>query len=741
MLAGGLAKPLSGVGHPGGSSGFAAGPDNGQLLEYPSTPVIRRTGAYTWNRVQLSEAHAVRSVLEGRLSLTGPDGVPIGLEYVRHIEHPDGNWSWVGRNPESPGQSAVITFGPDAVFGTVPQGRGRPALRLTTADGAGWAVTADPRELAKVRNAATHPAGPDFLVPPKLASASLPSSSGHASMVIESAASASQTVVDVLIGYTDGFAASRGGTSAATTRLHNLVDITNQAYANSQVNAQLRLVHSMPVSYPDATANKIALEELTGFRAPSTRTTPAPAFNALRSARDQYGADLVVLVRQFQDPENEGCGIAWLIGGNRSGIKAGDEFFGYSVVSDGQDRGSDGKTYFCRDVTFAHEIAHNMGSAHDEANSKKDDGTLSYGAFAYSFGYSAPSAFFTIMAYGDRTTQREYAVFSNPRIASCGAPCGVADKADNARSLNETVGTIAQFRSTVVVPAPEPSPRVNLLSIARMGGSNFTEAHALSGASTYQSFVKHLATALHQTGSGYDWRFQLGDFNSDGHADIYAIAKMGGSGTTEVHVLNGADGFRTFLAHSTTALHQTGTDNVWAFKLGDMNRDGVLDLYAIGRQGSSGKTEVHVLDGASSYRSFLVHAATALHATGSDGSWDFALGDHNRDGSLDLYAIAKRGGSSTTEVHILNGASGYQSFLLQSTSALHTTGADKTWEFKVGDYNGDGIPDVYSINRSGASGRTEVHVLDGARNFSAFLANIATGLHSTDASWEFELGG
>lgn len=720
--------------------GFASAPDRGDLLQYPAAPVVRRTGAYTWHATRLSEEHAMAAVVSGRMRITAPDGTPIALDYARHVEHPDGNWSWIGRNPDAPGQDAVITFGPEAVFGSVPQGNDLPPLRLTMADGAGWVVSADPRQLADIRNSATHPDGPDYLVPPKLTSASGTSSGmAMAGAQPQAATANATTTVDVLVGYTNGFASARGGASAAVTRVHNLVDITNKAYANSQVDARLRLVHSMQVTYADATDNGTALEELTGFKAPSTQTTPAPAFNALRAARDQYGADLVVLVRQFKDPENDGCGIAWLIGGDRSGVSQNDEFFGYSVVSDGQDQGTDGKTYFCREETFAHEVGHNMGSQHDKATAGD-----SYGAFDYSFGHKTSSNagnFYTVMAYGD-SGQTSYRVFSNPLVTSCGGrACGVANQADNARSLNATTGTIAQFRATVVVPAPPPSPRLNLLSIARMGSSGATEAHALSGESAYQAFIKHLATALHETGSGYDWRFQLGDFNNDGHADIYAIAKMGSSGTTEVHVLNGADGFGTFLAHSTTALHQTGTDNVWVFKLGDMNRDGVLDLYAIGRRGSSGKTEVHVLDGAAGYRSFLLHAATALHSTGSDGSWDFALGDHDRDGSLDLYIFAKRGGSSTTEVHILNGASGFQNFLLQTASALHTTGADKTWEFKVSDYDGDGILDVYSINRSGASGRTEVHILDGARNFSAFLANIATGLHSTDASWEFELGG
>lgn len=724
---------------------FANAPDRGSLVQYPKNPVVRRSGAYTWHAAELSEDHALKSTVTGDLSFTAPDGTAISLKYERHVEHPDGNWSWIGRGSDERAASTVITFGEKAAFGTIPQRKGLP-LRLTIGAGRAWVVSTDPRLLRDVNNEATDPTGPDYLVPPKLAAAS--TASGMEAMGAEavSTTASGKTVVDVLVGFTDGYSDYLGGASAALTRVHNLVDVTNQAYVNSKVEAEVRLVHAMQIGYPDATANKTALEELTGFKAPSTRTTPAEAFSGLRSARDQYGADLVVLLRRFQEPENGGCGIAWLIGGGRSGIDSSDEFFGYSVVSDGQDTGTDGKTYFCRDETFAHELGHNMGSQHDSDNAKKDDGSVSYGAYSYSFGYKTTATggdFSTVMAYGD-SGQTRNRVFSNPNIAICGKNgdlvCGVVDKADNARSLNNTTPTIASFRATVVPTAAEPLVRLNLFSLARMGSSGTTESHAMAGVD-YQSFISHLGTALHGTGSAYDWRFQVGDYNRDGVLDIFVIAKMGGSLTTEIHVLNGADGFQTFLLHAGTALHQTGTDNTWVFKAGDYNRDGILDMYAIGRNGGSGRTEVHVLDGATQYSSFLAHIATVLHSTGGDGSWDFALGDYNKDGLIDLFAVAKLGGSSTTELHVLNGAGGFQDFLLQTRTALHMTGSNNVWSFKVADYNGDGALDLFAINKNGGSARTEVHVLDGSSGFLAFSAHIATTLHVTDEAWEFELGG
>ena len=211
-----------------------------------------------------------------------------------------------------------------------------------------------------------------------------------AAPVMATAASSTATV-DVVLGYSPGFAADHGGTSGAVTRLNYLVDVANTAYTNSGINAKVRLVHAMQVTYTDSSSNDSTLQKLTGYDTTTNhQTTPDPAFNALRAARDQYGADLVSLVRSYRDPENDGCGIAWLIGGGQSGISTSDSYFGYSVVSDGTDAGTDGHTYYCLDETLAHEMGHNMGAAHDVETSKGDDGTLDpedYGAYSYSFGY------------------------------------------------------------------------------------------------------------------------------------------------------------------------------------------------------------------------------------------------------------------------------------------------------------------------------------------------------------------
>jgi len=73
-----------------------------------------------------------------------------------------------------------------------------------------------------------------------------------------------------------------------------------------------------------------------------------------------------------------------------------------------------------------------------------------------------------------------------------------------------------------------------------------------------------------------------------------------------------------------TALHKTGSQNDWDFMLGDYNQDGTTDLYVIKKAGASGKTEVHVMNGVGLFKSYLLHSATGLAATGTNGGWVFS---------------------------------------------------------------------------------------------------------------------
>lgn len=729
------------------TASFARLPDRGELLAYRDTGGGTADGAYTWHRADVSEDYALRAIADGHMRLRTPSGQDLDIVYDHHVEHDNGDLSWVGHLAGHQGAQTVLTFGAHAVYGVIGQADKR-SLRLTTRDRAAWIVETDPDKLGSLRSAGANPAKPDYLAARKSPFAKdeqplVPQEmlESIAARTEGATATAANTTVDVLIGYTQGFASAQGGSSAAATRLNQMVTVGNEALANSQASVRIRLVHSMQVNYADNTENDDTLEKLTGYDSDDNKyTTPDPAFSSLRAARETYGADLVALVRQFRDPEQDGCGIAWLIGGGRAPPTKGDgsDYFGYAVVSDGQDRNEeDNQTYFCREETLIHELGHNIGSQHDRDTARGSNGKMDsdeYGAYTYSFGYkTAASAgnFYTVMAYGD-SGQIDYRVFSNPRITFCGGrACGSTTYEDNARSLGQVAPVIAGFRAAKNVPL------LNLYAVKKKGAA-FTEVHGLSAESNFKSFMLHIATPLEKSGSDDAWTYAFADYNGDGRLDLYAIKKV--SSKVEVHILSGVGNFKTFLLRTKTVMASAGSTPAWEFAVGDYNQDGKPDIYGVRKNAASGSTEVHVLNGATKFQSYLLQTRSALGAVGASHSWEFALADYDRDGKLDLFGL-KKAGASKMELHILKGSAKFGSFALRTTIPFSSRPAgDNGADFVVGDYNGDGVPDVYVIKKDDPTA-TEVHVLSGSSRYQSFLLRVETGLPPTgsDSSWEFGL--
>lgn len=224
----------------------------------------------------------------------------------------------------------------------------------------------------------------------------------------------------------------------------------------------------------------------------------------------------------------------------------------------------------------------------------------------------------------------------------------------------------------------------------------------------FQQFSLHTGTELENTDETFD--FLMTDWNGDGLQDLVAIKKSNtGTNSTEVHILSGASMFQQFILQTGTGLHPT--DETFDFGMIDWNGDGRPDLVAIKKSNTSGSTEVHILSGASNFKDFILQTGTGLHPT--DKTFDFLITDWNGDGRPDLVAVKKSNtGTNSTEVHILSGASNFQDFILHTGSALHPT--DKTFDFIITDWTRDGRPDLVAIKKSNTgTNSTEVHILGG----------------------------
>jgi peptidyl-Asp metalloendopeptidase len=737
---------------------IAAYPDQGQLFAYDRERKVVRSGSSTWHPVQISEAHALRAIAEGAMTVPAPNGENISLRYDRHVEHSDGNWTWVGREDGSTsGTETVLTFGEKAVFGTIRQANAD--LKVTTEDGSAWLVETDYSRGNGNRLAAN---ADDVLVPvgmPKPEAVSMPDPMRAASAPVTAADStASTTTVDIAMGFTTGFSARLGGQSQARTRLNFLVDATNQAYLASGINAQIRLVHALQVDYPDATNNRATLFDLTGVdcttqtngtsylsdrRVECTPVTQSAGLQPLTAARNTYGADLLVLVRKFESPEQGSCGSAWMLGGGQNQIDASSAAFGMTVVSDSSAEMFPDEGATCPEVMLAHELGHNMGQQHDlvtamGADDSDSDGNLldpeEFGRHAYSFGHSTDgtgSDIATIMS-SRRLTQTRYRVFSSPLISSCGgAPCGTA-QSDNARSMSETMPIVAAFRATggASETAAAPSDFDGDLDgdgradvYWRNSFTGDTGLWRMSGTTVAGAWNVHSESDISWAVAG------SGDFNADGRADV--LWRNWNSGQVYIHFMNGP----TILPESRSA--PTVGDLAWKIVgVADFDGDAITDLYW--RNVSTGLTYVWLMNGAEPKAMQPAHHEP-------DQGWRVAgTGDFNGDGRADV--LWRHSVTGQNYIHMMSGAS-----ILPSSGALPTVTEPEWKVMSVGDFNADTRADIYWRNSS--TGECYLWLMDGVsltsmqRVHSAALSwNIASsgdfnGDGRTDIFWRNSLTG
>jgi hypothetical protein len=225
--------------------------------------------------------------------------------------------------------------------------------------------------------------------------------------------------IDVMVIYTS-LAGSAEGIEA---EIQLAIDQTNIAYANSQIAQRLRLAYASEVDYTetgDSYTDLVSLQD------------PNDGFmDEIHGWRDTCCADVVSL---WVDSIGA-CGRGYLMASPSGGFAP----WAFNVVR---------RDCAVSNISFAHELGHNMGAHHDRANASGE------GAYPYSFGYQQPNTFRTVMAYyngcGFPCPRIEH--FSNPDISYEGYPTGVdessPDSAHNVLTLNNTAAVISGFKDS-----------------------------------------------------------------------------------------------------------------------------------------------------------------------------------------------------------------------------------------------------------------------------------------------------
>lgn len=279
------------------------------------------------------------------------------------------------------------------------------------------------------------PSADDIALPPSDTghAAALPSSGFSASAPAAASASA-PAQIDLLVLFTNELQTQLGGYAATIARLNLLVATANTVYANSGIYVSLNLVYAQWVDYAYDSADD------------STALSSVQRDATVAALRNQYGADIVVMVRPFKASV---CGLSYVTQNFSSSSYA------YSVVEDGSNSGA-----YCDITTLTHEIGHTMGAVHDAATVIQYGGSIN-GSPAYNRGYCNGGAA-TVMSYQNYANGCSPLVhyFSNPNLnacnaASCGVPIGTSytvgsktlSGADSASAINGNAPLMAAWRT------------------------------------------------------------------------------------------------------------------------------------------------------------------------------------------------------------------------------------------------------------------------------------------------------
>jgi len=358
------------------------------------------------------------------------DAGPRTLDLDQPREHPKQMKVWRGRLRGEAGSDVTLVTHGTAMVGTIVSNQRLYKIELTSGN---------LHRLVEIDEAALPPDHHPLVVSNDDAAAA-PPSQGTSQQTDTTAAAAADSVIDLLVVYTSAAKVQEGGQAAMEALITLGVDSANQAYSNSQIAMQLRLVHTAEVAYTESGAIDTDLARL--------RSATDGIMDQVHQLRDQYQADLVALI---VDNGGDSCGIAYVMA---NGPRASFASSAFSVTA---------RDCIVND-TLAHEMGHNMGNAHDRA-------TGGIGVFAYSYGYrDIVGRFRTIMAYACPTVScPRVKYFSNPNIMINGRPAGIdhaidpTNSADNARSMNEVRQIVAAWRagtSDVTPPAAPTNLRV-----------------------------------------------------------------------------------------------------------------------------------------------------------------------------------------------------------------------------------------------------------------------------------------
>lgn len=241
--------------------------------------------------------------------------------------------------------------------------------------------------------------------------------------------------LNVMVAYTTAARNAVGGTAAMLSFIDSTIAQTNMAFQNSMINLHAELVHTHEVTADESGSIITDLNRITGVN--------NGFMDEVHDLRAEHQADLVALLVTYS---SEPCGVAWCMANPSVDFAS----LGFSAT----------RIQCVPNLTFPHELGHNMGCHHDHQNSGGHCGSFSF-SFGHRYFGNSGTQQRTILAYlpGQRITY-----FSNPEVNFDGQPTGVpigsAGEAHNAQTINLNAPIVTSFADQFE-PPPQPEPPAN----------------------------------------------------------------------------------------------------------------------------------------------------------------------------------------------------------------------------------------------------------------------------------------
>jgi len=252
----------------------------------------------------------------------------------------------------------------------------------------------------------------------------------------------------------------------------------DNSFSNSDINADVEVVHTMEVSYSATSDSDLNLCRLTTSDSFDPRPTSIDCdpystaqlsgyMQIIHEKRYEHDAQVVVLVTDAGGP-----GIGW--------TRVPNAQYAFSVAR--EDR-------FVSTYTMAHEIGHNIGNQHN-----KDADENPFYPYGHGYNYN-PSDWSTIMAYPPTGSSR-INHFSNPNETFAGEATGTVADEDNARVWDNRAGTVSNFDP----PAPPPVVTISGTTLMDEGENETWNSTIVDGEAPYTYEWKRIV--LGQGGTG-----------------------------------------------------------------------------------------------------------------------------------------------------------------------------------------------------------------------------------------------